>query len=194
MKKALMYLSFALLVGGIFSSSTGQAQHISNQTLSTCMLHLPQVVLISQDMCDLNFSKSQYVDAFWDYESAQKGMGYSYSYQNSFCQAKVHLYKDNQVHLTNTKVQRLLKDKTSFFVQKQKNLKIGKTKFYGAYGEDEDISNMLLYGDYKDHVLKIRMTCAILPRFLQSKYQQTVDEMTTIFAESIVDSLNACVK
>ena len=194
MKKAFMCFSLLGMMLLNVISSTGHAKNISNQTLSDCVLHLPQVVLISQDMRDLNFSKSQYVDAFWDYESLQKGLGFAYQYQNSFCHAKVHLYKNNQSHLTNTKVQRMLKDKTSFLVQKQKNLKIGKTKFYGVYGQDEDVSNLLLYGDYKEHFLKVRMTCSILPRFSDTKYQQTVDEMTTIFIEGIVDSLNSCVR
>ena len=193
MKKALIY-SFVFLAFASSVCSSCLAQNVSNQTMSACMLHLPQVVLISQDMRDLNFSKSQYVDAFWDYEANQKGKGYSYHYQNSFCHAKVQLYRDNQVHLTNAKVQRLLKDQASFLVQKKKNIKVGKTKFYGAYGQDEDISNMLLYGNYKDNFLKIRISCSVLPRFSDEKYQQTVDEMSTIFAEGIVDSLNSCIK
>lgn len=193
MKKALIY-SFMFLAFASSVCSSCLAQNISNQTLSACVLHLPQVVLINPDMRDFNFSKSQYIDAFWDYEANQKGQGYSYHYQNSFCHAKVHLYRDNQVHLTNAKIQRLLKDQSSFQVQKKKNIKIGKIKFYGAYGQDEDISNVLLYGNYKDHFLKIRISCSVLPRFSDEKYQQTVDEMSTIFAEGIVDSLNSCVK
>lgn len=194
MKKALTFFSFVSLISLGLASVGLNAKTVSNEAMSACILHLPQVVLISQDMRDLNFSKSQYVDAFWDYESGKTGQGFAYQYQNSFCHAKVQLYRDNQSRLNNIKVQRMLKDKTTFPVQKQKNLKIGNTKFYGAYGQDEDVSNTLIYGDYKENFLKIRMTCMVLPRYSVEKYQQTIDEMTTVFTEGIVDSLDACIK
>lgn len=191
MKKALICFSFLML---LTSSLTAEGKLISPQSLSACVLNFPQSIVISQDMRDLNFSKSQTVDAFWDYEATQPGSGFSYQYQNAFCFAKVHISSNNQSRLTNTKVQRMLKDKTLFPVQKQKNLKINKTKFYGVYGKDEDISNTLLYGDYKEHFLKIRTSCVLRPRLSSEKYEQTIDEMTTIFAESIVDSLDRCIQ
>ena len=102
---------------------------MSSQQISACLLSMPPVVLISQDMRDLNFSKSQLVDAFWDYENTEKGKGYTHQYENSFCRAKISLYSDNQGRLSNNKVLRELKEKIAFPFDSQRNLKVGRVKF-----------------------------------------------------------------
>ena len=71
MKKAFATL-FALIAITCYSLK-GQAADTASQHVSACLLGLPPVVLISQDMRDLNFSKSPLVDAFWDFESTQRG-------------------------------------------------------------------------------------------------------------------------
>ena len=190
MKKAFTSL-FGLVVLTCFATSV-QAKSLASRQVSTCLLGLPPVVLISQDMRDLNFSKSPLVDAFWDFETSQQGKGFTHQYENAFCKAKISFYSNNQSRLSNNKVLRELKDKTSFPVEKQRNLKVNRIKFYGVYGQDDDISNTLLLGNYKDHFLRIRTTCSILPRFSDDEYQRKIDEMTTIFAEGIVEALKAC--
>jgi len=190
MKKAftslLVLITFSCYGWGV------QAKGPTSRQVSTCLLGLPPVILISQDMRDMNFSKSPLVDAFWDFESTQKGKGFSHQYENTFCKARISFYSDNQGRLSNNKVLRELKEKTSFPVDRQRNLKISRIKFYGVYGQDEDVSNTLLMGNYKDNFLRIRTTCSILPRFSEEEYERKVDEMTTIFTEAIVDAFKAC--
>lgn len=190
MKKAFATL-FALIAITCYSLK-GQAADTASQGVSACLLGLPPVVLISQDMRDLNFSKSPLVDAFWDFESTQKGRGYTHQYENAFCKAKISFYSNNQGRLSNNKVLRELKEKTSFPVTRQRNLKVGRVKFYGVYGQDDDISNTLIMANYKNSFLRIRTICSVLPRFSSEEYERKIDEMTTIFAEGLVEALSSC--
>lgn len=190
MKKAFTTL-FALIAIICYSLKC-QASDIVSRQASACLLGLPPVVLISQDMRDLNFSKSPLVDAFWDFETTQKGGGYTHQYENAFCKARISFYSNNQGRLSNNKVLRELKEKTSFPVSKQRNLKVGRVKFYGVYGQDDDISNTLIIANYKNSFLKIRTVCSVLPRFSSEEYERKIDEMTTIFAEGLVEALSSC--
>ena len=190
MKKAFITL-FALITITCSPLKSWSADIVSQQA-TACLLGLPPVVLISQDMRDLNFSKSPLVDAFWDFETAQKGRGFTHQYENAFCKARISFYSNNQGRLSNNKVLRELKEKTSFPVIKQRNLKVGRVKFYGVYGQDDDVSNTLILANYKNNFLRIRTVCSILPRFSDEEYERKVDEMTTIFAEGVVEALTSC--
>ena len=190
MKKAFSTL-FALITITC-SSLSAHASDVLPQQTSACLLGLPPVVLISQDMRDLNFSKSPLVDAFWDFEATQKGRGYTHQYENAFCKARISFYSNNQGRLSNNKVLRELKEKTSFPVTRQRNLKVGRVKFYGVYGQDDDISNTLIMANYKNSFLRIRTICSVLPRFSSEEYERKIDEMTTIFAEGLVEALSSC--
>ncbi len=190
MKKALV--SALLLIGVVFLNQRAMADDFSNERISACLLGMPPVILISQDMRDLNFSKSPLVDAFWNYESVQKGKGFSQQYENSFCRAKMTLYHDNQGRLSNNKVLRELKDKTTFPFLRQRNLKTSGVKFYGAYGQDEDVSNTLLLANFKNYFLRLRVMCSVLPRFSAEEYERKIDDMTTILTEGIVEALDTC--
>ncbi len=192
MKKAsISSLVTTICLMGI--SSFASADELSHQKIKSCLAKMPPVILVSQDIRDMNFSKSQRVDALWDYETSQKGKGVAQYYENAFCQAKIAVYTDNQSRIGNNKVQRALKDKISVFpFYNQKNLKVGKFKFYGAYGEDEDISNTLLLSAYKNNFVKIRVSCSVLPRFSKTEYTYKINEMTTVFTEGVAEALEAC--
>lgn len=190
MKKAL--ISAFLLTGVVCMHNQALAASFSEEKVSACLLGMPPVILISQDMRDLNFSKSPLVDAFWNYESVQKGKGFSQQYENAFCTAKIAFYHDNQGRLSNNKVLRELKDKTTFPFLRQRNLKTSGVKFYGAYGQDDDVSNTLLLANFKNYFLRLRVTCSVLPRFSADEYERKIDEMTTILTEGVVEALDTC--
>ena len=192
MKKASI-LSFIMILCLGMRGFSAMAEELSVQKVKSCLAKMPPVVLVSQDIRDMNFSKSQRVDALWDYESTEKGKGVAQYYENAFCLAKLSVYTDNAGRISNNKVQRALKDKTAVFpFYSQKNLKAGKFKFYGVYGVDEDISNTLLLSAYKNNFVKIRVTCSVLPRFSSDEYNRKINEMTTIFTEGVSEALEAC--
>ena len=193
MKKAFITLSFCSIMFMMISSSAN-SENVVSQHVDNCVSQLPPVILISQDSRDMNFTKSKFIDAFWNYDATQKGEGVALLYENSFCQAKISLYQDKLGRLNNSKIQSSLKNEVSFPYQRQVNRKVSKVKFYGAYGQDDDFSNTLMLANYKNNVLKIRFVCSVLPRFSEEEYVRRIDEMTTIFSETVVSSLDSCLK
>ena len=77
--------------------------------------------------------------------------------------------------------------RTQIYIDVDDNIEYFLNRPYGNH-------HVVVYGDYKEHFLKIRTSCVLRPRLSSEKYEQTIDEMTTIFAESIVDSLDRCIQ
>lgn len=189
-----MRLRLPLLACFCFALVSNSAFAQRHENLKYCMLKLPQSVVVSSDMQEMNFSKSQRLDSFWDFEQSKTGRGYLQSYQNGGCMAFVSVFQDRDLRISNTKVQRRLKDETKFPEHQQKNVRVASTKFFGISGKDSDIYNTLFLGAYHHHYLKVRLTCSIFPRMTEDEFDRLMDTTSIVFLESIVSELNHCLK
>lgn len=189
MKKAF----FPVLVG-VFCVVAGAcfANSIEDKKVSACVLEMPPVILIDEDIRDFNFSKAQRVDAFFStFETDEKKIAMQ-QYRNGFCEAKIQIGDHEYGRLSKAKLKRILKNDTPFTIEKQKSLKIGKKNLILGSLKNEDVAQTVIVGAHQKMLLRIYTSCAILNRFDQEEYDRRIEEMNTILAEAIVSHLLKC--
>ncbi len=180
-----------LLVLGLLVFPLAAGASVHNNDLM-CMQKLPQAVVVDDASRELNFGKSARIDAFWDYEKEEPGAGYVQSYQNGSCFVTVSLYTGDVGRLSNNKIKRELKAAITFRQHWQSSKRIKSFQFVEVGGQEDDLLNLLLLGNYQNRFLKIRAVCQDLPRMTDEKHKDMVVEMMETFTKNIVLELNDC--